>query len=90
MWKLIYPNGNIFREGFPTQWEALRSSVRADGSYFKKVDAVKIPSGTVVYKNYYIQAAISHSKIKDDGTLGDNYVRKVTAPTLQKFILLEY
>ena len=36
MWGLYKEDGTPFREGFPSQWEAVRTAQKEDGSSFKK------------------------------------------------------
>ena len=53
MWRLYREDGTLFRDGFPSQWEAVRTAKREDGTSFKKAEALKLKSGTEVYRQYY-------------------------------------
>lgn len=88
MWKLVHKDGRLFRDGFPTQWEALRTCRKMDGSHYTKRQALKKKSGTVVFRERF-ESRLAHSHTVDDnGTVGKNYIKKVSVPVLDEFILV--
>ncbi len=89
MWGLLHEDGTILKDGCPTQWEAVRNAKREDGSYFKKTEALQLSSGTTVYRERYETFMSEDPHIKDDGTFGKVYARKVSHPILTKFTLRE-
>ena len=90
MWKTEFLDGKVMRDGFADQWEVLKSGFKADGSRYKKVEALQLESGAEIYKKQYINVTEHHTSVTCDGNYGGTYVRKTSAPRLQKFILIEY
>lgn len=90
MWKLVFPDGTVFRDGFDSQWEATISSTKKDGSRFTKEEAKNLVSGTVVWRNHFMRVQEASNMISRDGDFGGVYVRKYSVPSRQKFILVEY
>lgn len=89
MWKLLRSDGSVARDNLPDQWAVLRSSFKADGSNYKKIEASKVKSGTVVYRTRAITRQINYDNIKDDGTMGKAYVRKCSYDVLEKYLLVQ-
>lgn len=89
MWGLYREDGTPFREGFPSQWEAVRTAKREDGSSFKKAEALLLPSETTVYRQFSEPLVMALPTIKDDGTFGKSYIKKTTKEKLTKLVLRE-
>lgn len=88
MWKLVHKDGSLFRDGYPTQWEALRTCRKKDGSHFTKSQALKKKSGTIVYHEKY-ESRLAHSHTVDaNGERGKSYVKKLSVPVLEEFTLI--
>ena len=90
MWKLQFPDGTVFRDGFPSQWEATISSTKEDGSRYKKSEALLLPSGSIVWKNRFVSVQEPYNILCRDGSIGGTYLRSLSVPYRQKFILVEY
>ena len=73
MWKLVKEDGSVFRDGFPTQWEALISAKKADGTRYKKKEALQVQSGTRVYKEKYINTSILGQNVYEDGKIAISF-----------------
>lgn len=89
MWGLYKEDGTPFREGFPSQWEAVRTAKREDGTNFKKAEALALESGTTVYRQFNEPLLLTLPTIKEDGTYGRSYVKKTVKERRTKFILKE-
>lgn len=90
MWKIEFLDGKVMRDGFADQWEALKSGFKADGSRYKKAEALELKSGAEIFKMQFINVTEHHASITNDGSYGGTYIRKTSAPRLQKFKLIEY
>lgn len=90
MWKLVKEDGSVFRDGFPTQWEALISAKKADGTRYKKKEALQVQSGTRVYKEKYINTSILGQNVYEDGKYGPTYVQKKQVAVELPYLLVEY
>lgn len=90
MWKMEFPDGKLMRDGFANQWEAQRAAFKADGSRYKKAEALALKSGAEVYKQQFVHVTEKHQVVLHDGSFGGTYICKASAPRLQKFILIEY
>lgn len=89
MWGLYKEDGTPFREGFPSQWEAVRTAQKEDGSSFKKAEALALKSGTAVFRQFNEPFVMTLPTIKEDGTYGESYVKKTVKERRTKFILKE-
>lgn len=89
MWKLLYSDGSIARDNLPDQWSALCISFKRDGSRYKKAEALKVKSGTVVYRNRAITKTINYENIMDDGNVGKSFVKKTEFNIPEKYLLVE-
>lgn len=89
MWGLYKEDGTPFREGFPSQWEAVRTAKKEDGTSFKKAEALTLKSGAEVFRQFSEPVVLTLPTIKDDGTYGDSYVKKTAKERKTKFILKE-
>ena len=90
MWKMEFPNGELLQDGFVDQWDALKAGFKPDGTRFKKTEALALPSGSVVYKKHFMPVTERYAVVHNDGRISGTYVRKASAPRLQKFYLIEY
>ncbi len=84
MWGLYKEDGTPFREGFQTQWDAVRTARKKDGSSFKKVEALALKSGIEVFRQFNESLVLTLPTIKDDGTYGGSYVKKTVREKGQK------
>lgn len=75
MWGLYKEDGTPFREGFPSQWEAVRTAQREDGSSFKKAEALALKSGTEVFRQFNEPFVMTLPTIKEDGVKVQLYMR---------------
>ena len=89
MWKLVKEDGSVFRDGFPTQWEALISAKKADGTRYKKKEALQVQSGTRVYKEKYINTSILGQNVYEDGKYGPTYVQKKQVAVKLPYLLVD-
>lgn len=89
MWGLYREDGTLFRDGFPSQWEAVRTAKREDGTSFKKAEALKLKSGTEVYRQFDKPLVLTLPTIKEDGSYGISYTKKTVKETRTKLILRE-
>ena len=89
MWGLYKEDGTPFREGFPSQWEAVRTAQKEGGSSSKKAEALALKSGTAVFRQFNEPLVLTLPTIKEDGTFGDSYVKKTVKERKTKFILKE-
>lgn len=88
MWSLLNEDGTVFRSGCDTQWEAVISCTKKDGSRFKKAEALELESGTPVYKILYATKMVESHSLMADGTLGEAYMQKKQYATQTKFTLV--
>lgn len=89
MWKLLNSDGSLFRDGFPSQWEALRTAKKADGSRFKKSEALAAEPGTTVFRERYIPAMFIGETVSKDGSVGPTFLHKKSVPVMETFILIK-
>lgn len=87
MWRLLNADGSLFRDGFPSQWEALRTAKKADGSRFKKSEALTVESGTTVFRERFVPAMFIGETVSKDGSVGPTFLHKKSVPVMETFIL---
>lgn len=96
MWRLVYcensPDaGKVLRDKMENQWEALRTAIKADGTRYKKEEALQVPSGTKIFKQTTKKISIKHDEIIFDGNLCNKEKQKtLNIPVQNEFILEEY
>lgn len=89
MWGLYKEDGTPFREGFSSQWEAVRTAKKEDGTSFKKAEALALESGAEVFRQFSEPVILTLPAIKNDGSYGNSYVKKIMQEKRTKLILKE-
>ncbi len=90
MWRLIDKEGEVFRDGFDTQWDALITASKASGERYTKKEANALSSGAVIYRDCIENKLITSYELTVDGIPGDQFVRKVSVKTRNPFTLEFY
>lgn len=66
------------------------SAKKADGTRYKKKEALQVQSGTRVYKEKYINTSILGQNVYEDGKYGPTYVQKKQVAVKLPYLLVEY
>lgn len=88
-WKLLFPDGTVFRDGFKDQWDALKTAFDSAGNHYKKATALEVKPGTVVYREFFVKVKSNVEEFNEDGSIKNIRTKTVSIPKMQKYVLVD-
>lgn len=94
MWRLERSDSSIFRDGFETQWDAVITAKKLDGTSFSKAEALNLKSGTKIRREWMVKQTETTEYVSqpdDNGKIVRRDIQnKISLPTYVVFTLIEY